>query len=76
MSRQLLQNIRDSGCVDMESLCILAYQHVRRSMIYFVKLYFYSKVWEISVNLHVLDYDGNILDCANLAALCALAHFR
>ncbi|CAF1599021.1 unnamed protein product, partial [Adineta ricciae] len=33
-------------------------------------------VWEISVNLHVLDYDGNILDCGNLAALCALAHFR
>jgi len=60
MSRQLLQNIRDSGCVDMESLCILAYECV----------------WEISVNLHVLDYDGNILDCANLAALCALAHFR
>ena len=28
------------------------------------------------MNLHVLDYDGNILDCANLAALCALAHFR
>ncbi|CAM4793867.1 unnamed protein product [Rotaria magnacalcarata] len=60
MSRHLLQNIRDSGCVDMESLCILAYEHV----------------WEISVNLHVVDYDGNILDCANLAALCALAHFR
>jgi exosome complex component RRP45 len=34
------------------------------------------KAWEISVNLHVIDYDGNILDCANLAALCALAHFR
>ena len=30
MSRQLLQNIRDSGCVDMESLCILAHQSVRR----------------------------------------------
>jgi exosome complex RNA-binding protein Rrp42 (RNase PH superfamily) len=29
MSRQLLQNIRDSGCVDMESLCILANEHVR-----------------------------------------------
>ncbi len=38
--------------------------------------FFCYKVWEISVNLHVLDYDGNILDCANLAALCALAHFR
>ena len=28
MSRQLLQNIRDSGCVDMESLCILAHENV------------------------------------------------
>jgi len=44
----------------MESLCILTHEYV----------------WEISVNLHVIDYDGNILDCANLAALCALAHFR
>ena len=30
MSRQLLQNIRDSGCVDMESLCILAHENVSR----------------------------------------------
>ena len=30
MSRQLLQNIRDSGCVDMESLCILAHENVGR----------------------------------------------
>ncbi|CAF2521225.1 unnamed protein product [Rotaria sp. Silwood2] len=79
MSRHLLQNIRDSGCVDMESLCILAHENVRISIsniFYNHMLVFYLKVWEISVNLHVLDYDGNILDCANLAALCALAHFR
>jgi exosome complex component RRP45 len=76
MSRQLLQNIRDSGCVDMESLCILAHENVSRCTRIFHQLSFFFKVWEISVNLHVLDYDGNILDCANLAALCALAHFR
>lgn len=29
MSRQLVQNIRDSGCLDMESLCILIHQYVR-----------------------------------------------
>lgn len=29
MSRHLLQNIRDSGCVDMESLCILSREHVK-----------------------------------------------
>jgi exosome complex RNA-binding protein Rrp42 (RNase PH superfamily) len=76
MSRQLLQNIRDSDCVDMESLCILAHENVRKNNFQNLFYSFYSKVWEISVNLHVLDYDGNILDCANLAALCALAHFR
>ncbi len=76
MSRQLLQNIRDSGCVDMESLCILAHENVRRSICQIFEYILFSKVWEISVNLHVIDYDGNILDCANLAALCALAHFR
>ncbi|CAF1185797.1 unnamed protein product [Didymodactylos carnosus] len=29
LSRHLLQNIQDSRCVDMESLCIVAYEHVR-----------------------------------------------
>ena len=35
-----------------------------------------KKVWQIRVDLNVLNYDGNILDCANVALICAMAHFR
>jgi exosome complex component RRP45 len=79
MSRQLLQNIRDSKCIDMESLCILSREHVCSDPNHDPHIVHRSssfQVWEISVNLHVIDYDGNILDCANLAALSAIAHFR
>ena len=28
------------------------------------------------VDIHVLDHGGNITDCASIAAITALAHFR
>lgn len=34
------------------------------------------KVWQIRVDLNVLNFDGNILDCANVALICSMAHFR
>jgi exosome complex RNA-binding protein Rrp42 (RNase PH superfamily) len=34
------------------------------------------KVWQVKVDLHVLDNGGNIADCASIAAITALAHFR
>lgn len=34
------------------------------------------KVWQVKVDLHVLDNGGNIVDCASIAAITALAHFR
>lgn len=37
---------------------------------------FHYKVWAIRVDINVLNYEGNILDCASIAALAALAHFR
>lgn len=30
----------------------------------------------MKVDLHALDNDGNITDCASIAAITALAHFR
>ncbi|CAH3039177.1 unnamed protein product [Porites lobata] len=50
----------ESRAVDVESLCIVAGE----------------KVWSVKVDLHVLDNDGNITDCASIAAITALAHFR
>ncbi|KAK2563518.1 Exosome complex component RRP45 [Acropora cervicornis] len=50
----------ESQAIDVESLCIVAGE----------------KVWQVKVDLHVLDNGGNIADCASIAAITALAHFR
>lgn len=34
------------------------------------------QVWEVRVDIHVLDHCGNILDCAAIASITALKHFR
>uniref|UniRef100_U5EZA1 Exosome complex component RRP45 n=1 Tax=Corethrella appendiculata TaxID=1370023 RepID=U5EZA1_9DIPT len=58
--RILERAIKDSRCVDLESLCIVSEE----------------KVWNLRVDLNVLNYEGNIIDCASIAALTALAHFK
>lgn len=35
-----------------------------------------SQVWGVRVDINVLNHEGNILDCASIAALACLAHFR
>eukprot|EP00483_Globobulimina_turgida_P008630 UN08648 len=52
--------IYESKAIDFESLCILNG----------------DKVWLLNCNISVIQHDGNIIDCANLAALCALKHHR
>jgi exosome complex component RRP45 len=58
--RVVERTLRESGAIDTESLCIVAG----------------SKVWAVSVVLHVLDYAGNVTDACSYAALAALLHFR
>lgn len=36
----------------------------------------FSQVWQIRVDLHLLNHDGNIIDAASIAAIVALCHFR
>jgi len=60
LNRLLERCIKDSRCLDLESLCILA-----------EKL-----VWKIRLDLHVMNHDGNLVDCASIAAITALCHFR
>eukprot|EP00466_Bigelowiella_natans_P003201 jgi/Bigna1/131215/aug1.13_g5923 len=60
LSRMVEKGIRESNAVDTESLCILSG----------------SKVWEIRLDVRVIDDDGNIGDCASLAAVASLMHFR
>ncbi|KAM6441224.1 exosome complex component RRP45 isoform 2-T3 [Liasis olivaceus] len=60
LNRLLERCLRNSKCVDTESLCVVAGE----------------KVWQIRVDLHVLNHNGNIIDAASIAAIVALCHFR
>jgi exosome complex component RRP45 len=60
LNRLLEKNVKQSRFLDIETLCIRAGE----------------KVWQIRVDLNVLNHDGNILDCANIALVCSIAHFR
>ncbi|KAK0162512.1 hypothetical protein PV327_006285 [Microctonus hyperodae] len=60
MTRQLEKCFKDSKCVDLESLCIVADK----------------KVWNIRVDVNVINHDGNLVDCACIATLAALSHFH
>lgn len=60
ISRHLEKSLKKSRAIDTEGLCILAG----------------SQVWSIRLDIHVLDDEGNVLDCACLAAIAALMHFR
>lgn len=50
------RNLRESGVIDMEALCIEEGQ----------------LVWGVFVDLHILDYDGNLFDACSIAALAAV----
>ncbi|KAJ3300325.1 Exosome complex component RRP45 [Borealophlyctis nickersoniae] len=60
ISRLLEKALRRSRAFDTEGLCIVAGE----------------KVWAIRVDIRVLDHDGNLIDCACIAAVTALLHFR
>ncbi|KAF6756617.1 ribosomal protein S5 domain 2-type protein [Ephemerocybe angulata] len=60
ITRMLDKIIKRSDALDKESLCILAGQ----------------RVWHIRLSLHFLADAGNMVDCACLAGIVALRHFR
>ncbi|WVN89783.1 uncharacterized protein L203_105013 [Cryptococcus depauperatus CBS 7841] len=60
ITRLLEKSIRRTEAIDRESLCIIAGE----------------KVWQIRLALHFLSDSGNLLDCASLASMAALKHFR
>ncbi len=51
---------RESGCLDLESLCVVSE----------------SVVWAVRVDVHVLNHEGNLAEAASAAVLASLAHFR
>ncbi|KAJ8281476.1 hypothetical protein GJAV_G00068120 [Gymnothorax javanicus] len=60
LNRLLERCLRNSRCIDTESLCVVSGE----------------KVWQIRVDVHVLNHEGNLTDAASIAAIAALSHFR
>ncbi|KAG8817464.1 hypothetical protein FRC17_011220 [Serendipita sp. 399] len=60
ITRMLDKVLRRSDALDKESLCIVAGQ----------------RVWSLKVTIQFLADAGNMLDCACLAGIVALRHFR
>ncbi|XP_054634251.1 exosome complex component RRP45 isoform X1 [Dunckerocampus dactyliophorus] len=60
LNRQLERCLRNSKCIDIESLCVVSGE----------------KVWQIRVDVHMLNHDGNLMDAASIAAIAALCHFK
>ena len=56
LGRVVDRGIRESGCIDMSSLCIVPGE----------------KVWGVMIDIHVLSDGGNIFDACGLAAIAAL----
>ncbi len=56
VARVVDRGIRESGCIDVEKLCLVEGE----------------KVWIVFLDLHVLDYDGNLFDVSTIASMGAL----
>ena len=56
LGRVVDRGIRESGCIDMEKLCIVPGE----------------KVWGVMIDIHVLSDQGNMFDACALAAIAAL----
>ncbi len=56
LSRVVDRGIRESHCIDLEKLCITPGE----------------KIWTIFVDIHIINHDGNLIDCAFLGSIAAL----
>ena len=60
IARIVDRGIRESKCIDLEKLCI---EESKKS-------------WNVNIDIHVLDHDGNLIDAAALGAMAALLNAR
>lgn len=60
LARVVDRGIRESEVIELDKLCIEPEE----------------KVWIVFIDIHIIDYDGNLFDAASLAALAALLTTR
>jgi exosome complex component RRP42 len=56
LARVVDRGIRESGVIEVDKLCITPGE----------------KIWIVFLDIHVIDFDGNLFDAASLASLAAL----
>ena len=49
---------------------------LRIPLLDFLGVYFFLFYREIRLDINVLNHEGNVADCAGVAGLAALAHFK
>lgn len=60
LSRVVDRGLRESDCIELEKLCITPGE----------------KVWCIFIDIYIINHQGNLLDCAALAAIAALLNAK
>ncbi len=60
LARVVDRGIRESDCIELEKLCIKEKE----------------KVWEVYVDIHIMNHDGNLIDASALAAISALLNTK
>ncbi len=60
LARVVDRGLRESHCVDFKKLCITSGE----------------KVWTVFVDIHIINDDGNLIDCSFLASLAALMNTK
>ncbi|VVB74636.1 Exosome complex component Rrp42 [Candidatus Tiddalikarchaeum anstoanum] len=60
LSRVVDRGIRESGAIDIDKLCIIPGE----------------KVWNVFVDVYILNNDGNLIDACGLAAISALKNAK
>lgn len=56
LARVVDRGVRESGLIDMKKLCVTPGE----------------KIWTVFLDMHILDYDGNLFDACSIAALAAV----
>lgn len=60
LARVVDRGIRESDCIELEKMCITEKE----------------KVWEVYVDIHIMNHDGNLIDASSLAAISALLNTK
>ena len=85
--RTLERCLKESRCLDLESLCIISeekvfFTHILygswlwHQLIVLLIIYFQWQVWTVRLDLHVICHEGSLADACSVAGLAALSHFR